>query len=963
MKTNIRSKFLFLGATIIGTILFVGATAPAQCILQTVNETGSPQQWNGPIWGPSEVAPTSGNCYETPSGFDVRTTNSITPAAFAGDSLQIDSGGILELKNGGETSGNAAIVNLILNGGTMNFHGGFPPNGPAVGGTLQVLNDSVITTDQTGANAADIWLESTISGSSNLTVNMLAPGTNNLVLFGTNTAYSGNWTDANGGLMIEGGTTNALGSGTVTLQVPNAFVGFNSTNNIVVSNSIFGDGSVIKWNTNTVNLSGNDTYTNSLVISNGVIQMGANYSLTNVQTITLGGGTLDASLPGGLVLNPAGQTMNCKGTVISNLTVSGSDNLFFNLYPTTNDVLNVTGSLTINGNPNLNLYLTGFKVSGTYRLINYSGTIQGGGSFTLVPPAGSAETFALNTNTPGQVNLVVTGTLLSLTWVGGVNANSWDTNSANWTGPTNVYQDGDNVTFNDSGSSVPDIDIAFQVSPSAMTVSNTINHYVFDGSSSGIGINSYGTLTKMGTNELDFTSSGNDFMGPVNIQAGILSIGVGGSFGFLGFPSSITNNGVLQVNMDANGELFSAPISGSGSINITGGGAFVTLGGTNSYSGGTTIGNGCQLLVTTSSGLGSGQATVLTGGRLGVEGVVGAMTVTNPLVINGNYEPPGGALYVNTSGANITWSGPVTIASASQLRVVNTSTLMNLSGTVLGTNVALECTAGNTPEDDTSVMTFSNTVALGGSGSLTADGLAVVVLAGKTNVWGGGTTVVSNGTLLVNGVLNGGAVTVNSATLGGSGTILGSVAVTGGVLAPGNSGIGTLTVSNSVTLDSASTNLMEINRTNAPNASLLSATSVTFNSGTLVVNNIGPTNLQAGDTFTLFAGGTISGTFAVTNLPVLPSTSLYWNTSLLSSGKIEVASTVPIITSPSISGTNFTLQVTSSQSGSNYVLQATPSLSPATWTSIYTNVGTGGTLNFTNPTPGIPKRFFRIVIP
>jgi hypothetical protein len=798
-------------------------------------------------------------------------------------------------------------------------------------------------------------------------MNMLAPGTNNLVLFGNNSAYSGNWTNANGGLIIEGGTTNALGSGSVTLQVPNAFIGFNATNNFVVSNSIVGDGSVIKWNTNTVNLSGNDSYTNALIISNGVIQLGANYSLTNVQTITLAGGTLDASLQGGLALNPAGQTMNCDGTVISNLTVSASDNLFFNLTPTTNNILNVTGSLTLNGNPTLNLNLLGFKLSGTYRLINYSGTIQGGGSFVLVPPAGSTETFQLNTSTPGQVNLIVTGTLLNLTWAGDGSANNWDTNSANWTGGATVYEDGDNVTFNDSGSSVPDIDIAFQVTPSSMTVNNTINHYVFDGSSSGIGITAYGTLTKTGTNELDFTSSGNDFMGPVNIQSGILSIGVGGSFGSLGSPSSITNNGVLQVNMDDNGAAFNSPISGSGSLNITGGGASVGIGGTNSYTGGTTIGNGCELIITTSSALGSGEATVLTGGRLGVEGVVGSMTVTNPLVINGAYESPGGALYVNTSGNNITWAGPVTIASASQLRVVNVNTLMNLSGTVLGTNVALECTAGNTPGDDSSVLTFSNTISLGGSGSLTADGLAVVVLAGKTNVWGGGTTVANGGTLLVNGVLNGGAVAVNASILGGSGTILGSVGVTGGVLAPGNSGIGTLTVSNSVTLDSASTNLMEINRTNAQNASLLSATSVTFNSGTLTVNNIGPTNLQAGDTFNLFTGGTISGTFAVTNLPALPSTNLYWNTSLLSSGIIKVASSgvsTPTITSPATSGTNFTLQVAASQSGFNYVLQATPSLSPATWTNISTNAGTGGTLNFTNPiTPGNRQMFFRIIIP
>jgi fibronectin-binding autotransporter adhesin len=509
-----------------------------------------------------------------------------------------------------------------------------------------------------------------------------------------------------------------------------------------------------------------------------------------------------------------------------------------------------------------------------------------------------------------------------------------------------------------------------------MTVSNTSEHYIFDGSLSTVGIATSGPLTKMGTNELDFTSSGNDFTGPVTIQAGILSIGVGGSFGYLGAPSSITNNGILQVNLAANGMGFNTPISGSGSLNITGGGAVVTLGATNSYTGGTTIGSGCQLEFSTSSALGSGTAVVLTGGKLGVITSVGSMTVSNPVVVSGDFVSPGGALYVNTSGNNVTWSGPITIGTGSdgivnQIRAVNISVRMNFSNTVLGTNELLECTAGNTTNDDSSVITFNNTVSLGSGGSLLVDGLAVVVLAGNTNVWGGGTTVGLSGnssfvssstaTLLVNGELNGGALAVvNLATLGGLGTILDPVTVDGS-LAPGNSGIGTLTISNSVTFESDGSAVMEINRASAQNADLLSATSVAYG-GTLIVTNIG-NPLQAGDTFHLF-NGAISGSFAVTNLPALSSTNLFWDTSLLSSGTIRVGSNVapmPLITSPAVSGANFTLQVALSQDGFNYVLQATPSLTSAVWTNIYTNAGTGGTLNFTNLiAPGNHQEFFRI---
>jgi hypothetical protein len=204
----------------------------------------------------------------------------------------------------------------------------------------------------------------------------------------------------------------------------------------------------------------------------------------------------------------------------------------------------------------------------------------------------------------------------------------------------------------------------------------------------------------------------------------------------------------------------------------------------------------------------------------------------------------------------------------------------------------------------------------------------------------------------------------NPAALGGTGTILDPVTVDG-TLAPGPlAGIGTLTISNSVTINSDGTALMEINRSNAQNATLLSATSITYG-GTLTVNNIGSSSLQAGDTFNLFAGS-ISGTFAATNLPALPSTNLYWDTSLLNSGAIQVASAValaPSITSPSVSGTNFTLQVPFSQPGFNYVVQATPTLAPAAWTGIQTNAGTDGTLIFTIPiTPGNPQTFYRISV-
>ena len=92
--------------------------------------------------------------------------------------------------------------------------------------------------------------------------------------------------------------------------------------------------------------------------------------------------------------------------------------------------------------------------------------------------------------------------------------------------------------------------------------------------------------------------------------------------------------------------------------------------------------------------------------------------------------------------------------------------------------------------------TFSGVLANDSSaGNFTKAGSGTQILSG-TNTYTG-TTTVSGGTLLVNGSLAAtSAVTVaNGATLGGTGTVGGAVTVqSGGTLAPGADGVGTLTV-------------------------------------------------------------------------------------------------------------------------------------------------------------------------
>jgi autotransporter-associated beta strand protein len=999
MEMHLPTKGLLRAIAVLGATVFISATASATTYILSVNELNNPPggDWYQAIWTPvgrsGLVVATPGNDYVVGDLFNVgntnqgvRTVNWITNQPFPGN-LILTNAGVLFLKGSVGPSGDGwQSANIILDGGQIDFKGtgGLFPT--AIGGTLQVsLNPNTvgfsssfgggnfgnILSDQTGANARDIMLYSDVSGNGNVVVNLSQTSTR-LVLLGTNTAFNGTWVDNWGIVELGNGCVNPLGlTASITLNHPlNTYLKFDCTNDLVINNPVNGVGNVWKANTNqvTLNFTSTNAYTGSTIISNGVLALGSAGVVSNSANLIFTGGTLDASSSGGLVLNPDNfqqLTGNGSSTLLGNLTASSANTFSFDL--TQPNVLNITGTLTLNGVVILNLILPGFLAPGTYPLMTYSGTIQGGGSFNLVPPAGSGQFFTLDTATPGQINVIVTGNLLNLTWVGDNVINSWDTSTANWTGGAAVYVEGNAVTFDDSGSTVPTIDVGSpSLFPAAMTVNTSAKQYVFDGE----GIACRGTLTKQGSTELDLLSGANNFSGPIIIQSGTLSLGNGGVSGSLG-TGPITNNGTLQVNMLANAVALNAPISGSGSLVITGGGAIATIGGNghNSYTGPTTIGDQCQLNIATSNALGSASSgtTVLANGRLGVVSYVGSMTVPEPLTINGTgIAGAAGALYCNVLGDTVTWSGPVTVASASQVRALN-SCRMNFANTVTGNNIALTASSGNpaTPTDVTSIIDFQNNLSLGSSGSLVANGNGIVMISGAANVLSSVSVTAPRATLLVNGVLSA-STTLSlstSNTLGGSGTILGTVTVPASfTLTPGNLSIGTLTINSSVVLNGTSTAVMELNRTNAQNADKLSATSVAYG-GKLIVQNLG-TALQGGDTFQLFSGS-ISGTFASITLPTLPSPNMSWDTSLLnSSGIIKVTAILPNpvrLINVAMVGTNLTMQTDSSQTGYSYYLQATPALSSPAWTDIQSKAGTGGSLSYTSTiTPGNPRMLFRI---
>jgi hypothetical protein len=133
-----------------------------------------------------------------------------------------------------------------------------------------------------------------------------------------------------------------------------------------------------------------------------------------------------------------------------------------------------------------------------------------------------------------------------------------------------------------------------------------------------------------------------------------------------------------------------------------------------------------------------------------------------------------------------------------------------------------------------------------------------------------GATAVSNGVLRIDGSLANTPVTVVSGTLAGSGTIGGTVTVqTGGTLSPGAS-IGTLTISNALTL--LGTTYMEFDKLNSTN-DRVNAASIAYG-GTLALAGLNGLAGQ-GDRFKLFNASSYTGSFASIT-PALPAGLNWW---------------------------------------------------------------------------------------
>ena len=621
-----------------------------------------------------------------------------------------------------------------------------------------------------------------------------------------------------------------------------------------------GSGAVTKLGGGTLTFTGQNTATGLTTISAGTLQ--------------IGDGTVDGAIAGN-ALNNASLAFNTLGTTTYAGNISGSGDLTKLGVGT----LTLTGSSSYSGGTHFD---GGTVVLGSADALGASGMLSFGGGVMrfssvnatdysgrfstagnqafAVDTAGQDVTFATGLSGAGSSLQKLGAGTLTLT-----GANTYDAGTTVTAGSLRI---GDGGT---TGSLVGDIANAGAV------VFNRVDDSIFAGAISGTG-----TLAKLGDGTLTL-SGANTFTGLATIQSGTLSIGNGGTTGSV--AAGIANDGVLAFNR-SDASSYAGAVSGTGSLQKLGAGT-LTLSGSSSYSGGTTVNDGtlaiaaggainhpsADLIV---SGVDSTAALTLAGGAvtsdrsyLGSDGT-GSATVT--------------AGTWTTSGALFAGFGGTAPANG---------TLNISSGTVQTGGAFLGVLATGTGSATVSGGTWANLGDLivgynGGTGSLNVSGGTASTASALigTSASSTGSVTVSGGTWTSSGDVTVGSVDgTGTLTISGSGT-----ALIGGTLSRGD--LGTINLASGGTLQiglgSASGDLA---------GDLL-------NNGTLIFNRSDDSS----------AIGSISGTGSVTKLGAgtlsLEGTNNYSGGTTIGAGAISLGSTGALGTTGPISFTGGALQFT-----------------------------------------------------
>ncbi|EDJ3300166.1 AIDA autotransporter-like protein ShdA, partial [Salmonella enterica subsp. enterica serovar Typhimurium] len=707
------------------------------------------------------------------------------------------------------------------------------------GGTLVASNVEALGSGDVTDNAT---LELNTGGdfANNIggTGSVVKSGDKTLTLSGTN-SYTGGTTISGGTLVAN--NVEALGTGDVT---NNATLELNTGGDF--DNAISGSGQVVKSGDKTLTLSGANSYSGATTISGG--------TLIATHVNALGTGAIDNRAS--LLLDASGQF------TVTDLTTESGGNTEIGAGST----LQAT-TLTQKSDSTLTINLNGNTVDPVIHAasqVSLAGTldITGVGDVLDSDPASTDD---LDTFTLIASDKTIAGDFEKLT-VAGMDADLADfitvdgriddtgkqyelTTALTW------YADRDDAVTDAHGTfNLTNADGSFAVNTVLENVDATLDPASatgWDGTS----------LIKQGAGTLILNAE-NTYTGGTTISGGTL---VATNVDALG-SGDVTDDATLELNT---GGTFDNAIGGSGNV-VKSGADTLTLSGSNSYTGGTTISGG-TLVASNVEALGTGDVTnnatleLNTGGdfinNIGGTGRVeksgddtltlsGSNTYTGGTLINGgtlvasNVEALGtgdvtdnATLALNTGGTfdnAISGSGQVVKSGDETLTLSGTNSYTGgttiSGGTLVATNVEA-LGSGDVTDDATLELntggTFDN--AISGSGQVVKSGDKMLTLSGANSYSGG--TLISDGTLVASNVeaLGTGDVTNNATlalntggdftnnisgsgqvvksgddtlTLSGANSYTGGTTISGGTLVATNvDALGTGDVTNSSTLE------------------------------------------------------------------------------------------------------------------------------------------------------------------
>ncbi len=715
-------------------------------------------------------------------------------------------------------------------------------------------------------------------------------------IFGTNSGTAGQITVA---------ASTTINVGNLTVNPPSAG-NYNFSPGDANSRLSFIPGSTVTIGgalliTNTVIFTGGSSFTKAgsgaYWIRPASANLNSGTTVVTAGTLVMGSSSGRVVVPGDLVVTNSGDArLGAANTILNTATVSVASGATFemngNALAMANFVLN-GGTVTQTGTEALTVQNLDARSGAISQNTGATGKLDGNltksttGTVTLTGRGSSAASGGL-TNT-----IVNDGTLILDYTQNSSKLN--DSGSFTINGGTVVFANG---THSEAVASV--VLAGGVITNSSGTAKFTLGAGIYDARSGSV----YTVLT--GAAGLVKTTTGTEILAAVDtytggttISAGVLQLGDGTTSGTVNSGTgTITDNSSLVLD-PGSAATISSVISGSGSVTKIGGGT-ASLTPVNSYQGSTTISNGI-LTIDSDATLGDGTGTLnLSGGTLSstASRTPASAPVANPITVTAN-----SAITTASTAATVDFnlSNDSIGGSAGSLTFSNAAA----SGTGVfeprfsgsGFNFSLPITiangvAGTTRLDSFNTIgttqTFSGPISGNGgfrrNASVSGTGGATVMTG--PNIYTG-ITDVSQGSLQVDGSLGASTVTVDpNGTLGGNGTINGPVTINGTLSA--GSGIGILTINNTLAFQASGTNVAEINKSLGTNDLVRGISTLNY-AGTLVVVNLAG-DPALNDTYKIFDASSYSGLFSNYVLPALDA-GLAWDTSgLTSNGSIKVVS-------------------------------------------------------------------------